>query len=126
MIKENEFYSILLKEKAKGILKVVAEDIEIIPNYQLKDSPDFVLILKLKIEMFSRTYLIEIPLPLELEKVGIDKALDDLTKFIDREKFEAILPMLVVSDKTVLSDEKEGKLKTVFKISQIPERYVRY
>ena len=125
MIKENEFYSILLKEKSKGALKVTTEAINIIPNYQLKDSPDFVLMIRLKVEMFSCQYTLEIPFPVELEKVGIEKALDDLWKFVSRKKYEITLPMLVVSEKTVLSDEKRGELTTSFNIAQIPERYVK-
>jgi len=66
----------------------------------------------------------EIPLPLELEKTGVPNALEDLQKFIEREKFSLILPMLVVSDKNILSQEKEEKIKVKFEIKQIPYRLI--
>ncbi|MCK4735391.1 MAG: hypothetical protein KAT65_23260 [Methanophagales archaeon] len=126
MITEDDFYNILLKEKERGNIKIVTEKIEVIPNYKLKDSPDFVLKIKLKMSIFSRNLGIEVPIPIELEKVGMKEALKDLRKFIEREKFELILPMLIVSEKKILSREEEGKLKTRLKLKQIPEREVKW
>ena len=126
MITEDDFYSLLLKEKEKDNIKILTEKIEVIPNYKLKDSPDFVLKLKLKMSIFSRNLGIEIPIPIELEKVGMKEALKDLRKFIEREKFELILPMLIVSEKKILSQGEEGKLKARFKLKQIPERAVKW
>lgn len=122
MIKEDELYNILLKEKNK--INIILEDIEIVPNYKLRDSPDFVLRVRLRLSLFSQDFEIEIPLPLELEKVGIPQALEDLQKFIEREKFSLILPMLVISDKEIASQENEEKIKVRFKIRQIPNRLV--
>lgn len=126
MITEDEFYNILLKEKEKNNIKVITKDIEIIPNYKLKDSPDFVFIIKLRMNIFSQDFNIEVPLPIEIEKVGLNKAKDDLEKFVNREKFELILPMLIVSEKEILTEEKPRKLKTIFKLKQIPERAVKW
>lgn len=123
MIKEDELYNILLKEKNK--INIILEDIEIIPNYKLKDSPDFVLRIKVKLTLLSQDFKIEIPLPLELEKVGISQALKDLQKFIERERFSLILPMFVISDKEIASQEKEEKIKVKFKIRQIPYRLIK-
>ena len=120
MISEDEFYAKLLEKKKNGELKVKIEDIEIVPNYKLRDSPDIVLILKLKLNLFSRDYDIEIPIPIEVEKVGLNSALEDLKKFVEREHFKLLLPMLVISEKGFMSDEKERYLKTKFKIKQIP------
>ena len=124
-MKEDELYNILLKEKEKNKIIVTLENIGIIPNYKLKDSPDFVLRIKLSLQLFSQDFEIEIPLPLELEKVGIPQALEDLRKFIEREKFSLILPMLVISDKEIVSQEKEEKIKVKFKIRQIPYRLIK-
>jgi len=85
MIKEDKLYDILLREKSK--INITLEDIEIIPNYKLKDSPDFILKVILKLSLLSQDFKMEIPLPLELEKAGIPQALEDLQKFITREKF---------------------------------------
>lgn len=126
MITEDDFYNILLKEKEKSDIKIVTEKIEVIPNYKLKDSPDFVLKIKLKMSIFSQNLDIEVPIPVELEKVGMREALKDLRKFIGREKFELIIPMLIVSEKKILSQEEEGKLKTRLKLKQIPEREVKW
>jgi len=125
MIEENELYNILLKEKEKNKINVTLVDIEIIPNYKLKDSPDIVLRMKLRFQLFSQDFEIEIPLPLELEKVGIPQALEDLRKFIERKKFSLILPMLVISDKEIVSQEKEEKIKVEFNIRQIPYRLIK-
>jgi hypothetical protein len=120
MISEDIFYAKLLENKKNGELKVKVEDIDIIPNYKLIDSPDIVLILKLKLNFFSRDYDIEIPIPVEVEKAGFHPALEDLRKFVEREHFKLLLPMIIISEKGFRSDEKEYPLKTKFKIKQIP------
>ena len=119
MISEDTFYTKLLENKKNGGLKVKVEDIDIIPNYK-KDSPDIVLILKLKLNFFSRDYDIKIPIPVEVEKAGFHPALEDLRKFVEREHFKLLLPMIIISEKGFRSDEKEYPLKTKFKIKQIP------
>ena len=124
MIKEDELYNKLLKLKEEGKINITLKDIEIIPNYKLKDSPDFVLKVILKLSLPFQDFKMEIPLPLELEKTGVPNALEDLQKFIEREKFSLILPMLVVSDKNILSQEKEEKIKVKFEIKQIPYRLI--
>jgi len=125
MIKEDEFYNTLLKERERNKINVSLGDIAIVPNYKLRDSPDFVLKIRLKLSLLSQNFEMEIPIPIELEKAGIDKALMDLRKFIKREKFALILPMFIISDKRVITQEREGKLKTKFKLRQIPYRLVR-
>ena len=124
MIKEDELYNKLLKLKEEGKINIALKDIEIIPNYKLKDSPDFVLKVILRLSLPFQDFKMEIPLPLELEKTGVSNALEDLQKFIEREKFSLILPMLVVSDKNILSQEKEEKIKVKFEIKQIPYRLI--
>ena len=125
MIKEDELYNKLLKLKEEGKINITLKDIEIIPNYKLKDSPDFVLKVILRLSLPFQDFRMEIPLPLELEKAGVPNALEDLQKFIEREKFSLILPMLVVSDKNILSQEKEEKIKVKFEIKQIPYRLIK-
>ena len=124
MIKEDELYNKLLKLKEERKINIALKDIEIIPNYKLKDSPDFVLKVILRLSLPFQDFKMEIPLPLELEKTGVPNALEDLQKFIEREKFSLILPMLVVSDKNILSQEKEEKVKVKFEIKQIPYRLI--
>jgi len=124
MIKEDELYNKLLELKEEGKINIALKDIEIIPNYKLKDSPDFVLKVILRLSLPFQDFEMEIPLPLELEKTGVSNALEDLQKFIEREKFSLILPMLVVSDKNILSQEKEEKIKVKFEIKQIPYRLI--
>lgn len=124
-MKEDEFYNILLREKEKGDINVALENIDIIPNYKLGDSPDFVLKIRLKLLLLSQTFEVEIPIPIEIEKAGINEALIDLQKFIEREKFGLILPMFIVSEKRILTQEKEEKMKTMFKLRQIPYRMVK-
>ncbi len=125
MMKEDEFYGILLREKENGKINVTLEEVEIIPNYKLIDSPDLVLKIRLKLLLLSQTFEMEIPMPIEPEKVGIDEALIDLQKFIEREKFSLILPMFIISEKRIITQEKEEKLKTMFKLRQIPYRLVK-
>ena len=125
MMKEDEFYDILLREKEKGEINVALESMDIIPNYKLRDSPDFVLKIKLKLSLLSQTFEVEIPIPIEIEKVGVNGALIDLQKFIEREKFDLILPMFIVSEKRILTQEKEEKMKTIFKLKEIPSWMVK-
>lgn len=125
MINEDKFYYVLLREKENGKINVKEKDIEIIPNYKLKDSPDFVLKIKLELLLLSETFDIEIPIPIELEKVGLEEALADLEKFIEREKYVLILPMFIVSEKGILKNKINGKFATTFKLKQIPYRLVR-
>ena len=80
--------------------------------------------IRAKLTLLSQDFKIEIPLPLELEKAGISQALKDLQKFIEREKFSLILPMFVISDKGIISQEKEEKMKVKFEIRQIPYRLI--
>lgn len=125
MMREDQFYDVLLRERENGKINVTLENIEIIPNYKLTDSPDFVLKIRLKLLLLSQTFEVEIPMPIELEKAGVNKALPDLQKFIEREKFNLILPMFIISEKQVIIQEKEGKLKTIFKLRQIPYRLIK-
>jgi hypothetical protein len=124
-MKEDDLYNVLLREKENGKINIALDDLEIIPNYKLKDSPDFVLKIRLKLSLLSQTFKMQIPIPVELEKDGINRALADLQKFIEREKFSLILPMFIVSDKGIVTQEEEGKMKTKFKLKQIPYRLAK-
>ncbi len=125
MIRNDELYNKLLRLKEEEKIKITLDNLEIIPNYKLKDSPDFVLKVTLKLSLPFQDFKMEIPLPIELEKTEIYAALKDLQKFIERENFCLILPMLVVSDKNILSCEKEEKMKVKFEIKQIPYRLIK-
>jgi len=125
MIKEAELYDVLLRDKENKKINITLEDVEIVPNYKLKESPDFVLEIRLRLSLLSQAFEIEIPIPIELEKAGIEKAIADLQKFIEREKFSLILPMLIVSKKGIITQEEGGKIKTKFKLKQIPYRLVK-
>ena len=122
MITEEEFYKVLLKEKENSKINIFLEDVEVVPNYKLKDSPDFVLKVRLKLSFLSQDLYMKIPLPIELEKGGIYQALEDLRKFVEREKFYLTLPMLIVSDKNSVIRKEERKMKTYFELIQVPYR----
>jgi len=130
MITEDEFYNLLLKEKENDNIKIFVDSIDIIPNYKLRDSPDFVLKMKFTLLLLSQKFEIEIPIPIELEKIGINPfhkgmgAFIDLEKFVKREKFNMVLPMLVISNKKIITFDEEMKLKTIFKIKQIPSSFI--
>jgi len=116
---EDELYNILIAEKDK--IKVDLEELNIIPLYKLKDSPDFILKINLKINIFNRCFDIVLPIPIELEKAGIDLALEDLKKLVEREKYYIRMPMLVISK--ILSKERKVLVKfpTEFNIKQLQE-----
>lgn len=82
MIKEDKFYDILLGKKSE--ITVALEDIEIIPNYKLKDSPDFVLRVILKLSLLSQDFKIEIPLSIELEKGWNSSGIRRFTKICNK------------------------------------------
>jgi len=90
------------------------------------DSPDFILWIVVSVKIFAQNLKVQIPLPIEAEGRGITYALEDLQKFIEREKYPIELPMLVVASKGYANMERTAKLPVNFKIKQIPARLLKY
>ncbi|NJE13776.1 hypothetical protein [Thermococcus sp. LS2] len=118
---EDDFYSTLIDAINNEDITVKIKPLNLIPNYK-RNSPDFVLILNLTLKFFSYYFDIELPIPIELEKAGINAALEDLRKFVERKHFEVKLPMIVVSgDSTPRRKTEEYNFPVRFEIKQISE-----
>ena len=87
------------------------------------DSPDFLLWVEIRFDLFGQPVKLAVPVPVEAEKGGIyGGALEDLRKFVERKKHTPEIPMLVVAESGYASKEQTEPLTTQFAISQIPIR----
>lgn len=68
---------------------------------------------------------ISIPIPIEAEKVGSFAAMEDLKKFVSREKFAIEMPMLVVAESGFGSREEKAAFPVRFLVNQIPVRLLK-
>lgn len=98
-------------------------DFQVHDNHR-RDSPDVILQLNITLTHPKLPPLtIQLPIPIEGEKAGIDAALDDLRKFCERERFPQKLPMLVVGGSGNPARRSHAvKLPAKFEIVQIPYR----
>lgn len=89
------------------------------------DSPDFLLWVELEFELFSQPVKLAVPIPVEAEKGGIaGGALDDLRKFVDRQRHVIELPMIVVSESGYDTRTQVEQCATRFTICQVPVRRI--
>lgn len=134
-IREEEVYNIFLK-KIKGDVPAKIKDVDVFIKFRpedvhTRDSPDIILWLEVDFKVFGENFNVKIPIPVEVEEIGIDGAQEDLHKFIDREKYNIELPMIVIAGRGFdyeVVDRKDGeklKLPVVFKVREIPERILR-
>ena len=88
------------------------------------DSPDAILHLAITVNHPRLPKLqLQIPLPIEGEKAGIDAALEDLKKFSEREHFPQKLPMLVIGGSGNPARRSQHLMVPArFEIIQIPYR----
>ncbi len=87
------------------------------------DSPDFFLWVEIRFDLFGQPVRVTVPILVEAEKGGIyGGAMDDLRKFVERQKHKPEIPMLVVSESGFASKEQLESIVTQFIISQIPIR----
>ena len=101
----------------------VAVSVQVHDNHR-RDSPDVILQLSLKLTHPKLPpFDIQIPIPIEGEKAGIDAALDDLRKFCERERFAQKLPMLVVGGAGNPARRSQTvKVPAKFEVVQVPYR----
>lgn len=134
-IREEEVYNIFLK-KIKGDVLAKIKDVDVCVKFRPEDvhtydSPDIILWLEVDFKIFGENFNVKVPIPIEVEEIGIKGAQEDLDKFIDREKYNIELPMIVVGGHSFdykLVDRKDGeklKLPVSFKVREIPERILR-
>jgi len=129
-VEEREVYRALVEHTGEGNpFKIAKAEIQISMRAQdthIGDSPDFILWLVVSLKIFAQNLKIEIPLPVEAEGRGINYALEDLQKFIERERYPVELPMLVVASKGYANMERTAKLPVKFNIKQIPARLLKH
>lgn len=129
-VKEEDVYAALLKYAGRGeSFKIGKAEIQLSLKPQdihIGDSPDFILWLEVSLKLFAQNLRVRVPIPVEAEEGGFDKALEDLKKFIEREHYPLEIPMLVVAAKGYNALEQSGKLPVQFMIKQIPVRLLEY
>lgn len=129
-VTENEVCSALLKCKGSGKLYIGNCEITISldpVDIHGTDSPDCILWVYLSLILFGQDLRLRVPIPVEAEKGGIyGGALEDLKKFIEREKYPIELPMLVVAESGYATKEQTPESFPVrFVINQIPIRQLK-
>ncbi|MEX2287748.1 MAG: hypothetical protein WD648_11705 [Planctomycetaceae bacterium] len=125
-VDERKVFNALLRYRTRQKVLTEATNIEIefrpVDN-SVGDSPDFLLWLEVRFELFGQPVKVVVPIPVEAEKGGIHGgALEDLRKLIERRKHLAEIPMMVVSESGYDSMEQIKDLATRFQISQVPVR----
>lgn len=129
-VEEKDVYNALLKYAGEGEqFKIGKAQVQVSLKPQdthIGDSPDFILWLVVSLKIFAQNLKVQVPLPIEAEGEGISHALEDLRKFVEREKFPIELPMLVVASKGYGNKDRTAKLPVHFKIKQIPARLLEY
>lgn len=129
-VEEKDVYNALLEYAGEGgPFKIGKAQVQVSLKPQdthIGDSPDFILWLEVSVKIFAQNLKVRVPLPIEAEARGINYALEDLRKFVEREKFPIELPMLVVASKGYANMDRTAKLPVHFKIKQIPVRLLKY
>ncbi len=129
-VKEEDVYNALLKCAGRGEPFEVGKagiQVSLQPqDIHIGDSPDFILWLEVSLRLFAQNLRVKIPIPVEAEGKGINEALEDLEKFIERGNYPLEFPMLVVAAKGYNTLEQTGKLPVQFMIKQIPVRLLKY
>lgn len=129
-VREEDVYNALLKCAGRGeLFKVGKAEIQASLQPQdihIGDSPDFILWFEVSLRIFAQKLRVKIPIPIEAEGKGIDEALEDLEKFIERGNYPIELPMLVVAARGYNALERPGKLPVRFMVKQIPMRLLEY
>jgi hypothetical protein len=127
-VNEKDVFNALLQCKGSGKISIKNTEIDIslrpVDNHNM-DSPDCVLWADISIKILNQNLTLRIPIPVEAEKSGSSAALEDLEKFVKREKFIIEMPMLVVAESGFESRERKVAFPVRFTINQIPIRLLK-
>lgn len=127
-VRERDVCDALLRYKGSGKINIGEAEIGVslipVDNHNA-DSPDCLLMIELSLKLFGQDLKLKIPIPVEAEKVGLNGAIEDLEKLIERERFPIEMPMLVVAESGFDSSERKGVFPTRFVINQIPVRLLK-
>jgi len=122
---EQRVYQSLRQYRGEGVVDVgpttmhVSLDTEDVHTWT---SPDFILWMNVRLELFGHRLSIRLPIPVEAEKAGWKAAIEDLDKFAEREQFSLELPMIVVADAGTHDETTRRHLNSLIHIRQIPVR----
>ena len=128
-VTERDVYSSLLEYAGRSAPIAVGKTqvtVELEPqDTHVRESPDALLWVIVKIRVFEQNIRMRVPILVEAEKTGLDDALDDLRKFIERKRFPIEIPMLVVSAKGSDTARQGGEIIANFEIRQLPISRIR-
>lgn len=126
-VNEKEVYDALLKYKGSGKMHIENAEIDLSldpVDIHNVDSPDCLLWIHVSLKLFGQYLKLRIPIPVEAEKGGIYRALEDLKKFVERGRYPMELPMLVVAEEGYETNEQNVSFPVRFMISQFPIRHL--
>jgi hypothetical protein len=127
-VRERDVCNALLRYKGSGKINIGEAEISIsltpVDNHNA-DSPDCLLWVDLSLKLFGQDLKLKIPIPVEAEKIGLNCAIEDLEKLIEREKFPIEMPMLVIAESGFDNSERKGVFPVRFVINQIPIRLLK-
>lgn len=127
-VDEEKVYNALLRYKGSARIDINDAEISLSLNpvdIHNTDSPDFLLWVDLSIKLFGQELKARFPIPVEAEKGGISGgALDDLRKFVDREKYPIEIPMLVIAEAGYETKKQRESFPVNYTISQLPVRLI--
>jgi len=127
-VREREIYKALLKYKGEGKMVIGKTQVllSLVPqDTHKRDRPDSILWVNILLGLFGQEFEIKIPIPIEGEKNSIDDAMEDLVEFVERKKYLAQIPMLVITEAGYAKREEYKDLHTKFMMTQVPVRRLK-
>ncbi len=124
-VREEDVYNALLRFKGKEKVEIGNAEItiELTPvDIHNIDSPDSILWINISLKLFGQNLRLRVPIPVEAEKHGIDDAVEDLDKFVERRRYPVEIPMLVIAEAGYKKREEDRTFPVKFTITQIPIR----
>lgn len=100
-VDENDVADALLKFEGSDTAEVGELDVTVsidVDNIYAFDSPDCIFKIDLEYKLFGQEMKVSVPLPVEAEASGLDAAVEDLDKLIERKNYVPYFPMLVVAE----------------------------
>jgi len=129
-VNETEVYDALLRYTGEARVNVgnTQVNIRLRPSdIHAVDSPDCLLWVCITFTLFGQEVELKVPIPIEAEKGGIaGGALEDLEKFVAREKYPIEIPMVVVAESGYQARKQEEKFRVRFSINQVPVRALHH
>jgi len=127
-VDENDVANALSKFEGEDTAQVGDMEVDIsidVNNIYAYDSPDCIFSIELEYELFGQQMSVTVPLPVEAEAAGLDAAVEDLDKLIERKNHVPQFPMLVVAEHGWDQTELERSQPVRYSVRQVPLRRLK-